>query len=77
MAMQDQEGIRERMPPRRPLRDPPRAAVAVPDSRSATSAALTMARHLSKASSMPHAAWMALSLAQVTASPCKSVVMNG
>lgn len=72
VAMQDQEGIRERMPPSRPLREPPRAGVAL-DSRSTTSAAFTMARHLSKASSMPHAAWMALSLAQVTASPCTSV----
>ena len=63
VAMQDQEGMRDRMPPRRGAPPWP------PPSLSAVSAALTMARHLSNVSSMPHAAWMALSFCHATASP--------
>ncbi len=65
--MQDQEGMRERMPP--PRRPPEPSGRLF--SRSVASAALTMARHLSKVSSMPHAAWIALSFCHVTASPCR------
>ncbi len=64
VAMQDQEGMRERMPGCR--RGSPSALLLA---RSASSAAFTAARQRSKVSSMPHAAWMALSFCHVTASP--------